>query len=120
FFRLSLLIPIIELFWSVATMVSVPFGLHSRCKPRSLPGVRFSPNKRVADTWADEVDMRSASGQNVRRRAEWGRFKSGARFDKFGKVSPHAGRADHRVGAAFSLNFRRPPRRWLLVSLASF
>jgi hypothetical protein len=37
------IIEIIELFWSVATIVSVPFALLMRCRPRSLPGVRPRP-----------------------------------------------------------------------------
>src|SRR5207248_9438380 len=40
---------IIELFWSVATMVSVPFGLLIRWRPRSLPGVRPRPSRRVTE-----------------------------------------------------------------------
>ena len=39
-FRALAAISIIELFWSRATIVSVPLGLLIRCKPRSLPGVR--------------------------------------------------------------------------------
>src|SRR5262245_58143190 len=46
---------IMELFWSVATMVSVPFGLLIRCSPRSLPGVRPRPYRRVTDVAFDIV-----------------------------------------------------------------
>ena len=44
---------IMELFWSVATMVSVPLGLLIRCNPRSLPGVRPRPNRRVIEVAVD-------------------------------------------------------------------
>src|SRR5262249_16165565 len=39
--------PIMELFWSSATMVSVPLALLMRCSPRSLPGVSWRPRSRV-------------------------------------------------------------------------
>src|SRR5262249_144981 len=45
--RLSLIIEIIELFWSIATMVRVPLGLLMRWRPRSLPGVKPRPKRRV-------------------------------------------------------------------------
>ena len=41
-------ISIIELFWSRASIVSVPFGLLIRCSPRSLPGVKPLPRSTVA------------------------------------------------------------------------
>jgi hypothetical protein len=45
FFKAFVAISIIELFWSSATMVSVPLALLIRCKPRSLPGVRPLPKR---------------------------------------------------------------------------
>src|SRR5689334_22424409 len=51
-----------ELFWSVATMVSVPLGLLIRCRPRSLPGVRPRPSSRVTETGLDMVRLRRSRG----------------------------------------------------------
>src|SRR5437763_1163209 len=46
---------IIELFWSRASMVSVPLGLLIRCRPRSFPGVNPLPSSTVAPRWRGVV-----------------------------------------------------------------
>src|SRR5687768_48597 len=50
---------IMELFWSVATMVSVPFRLLIRCKPRSLPGVSPRLRRRTTLYISAGFDIRS-------------------------------------------------------------
>src|SRR5437870_3522101 len=48
---------IMELFWSSATMVRVPLGLLIRWRPRSLPGDRFKPSRRVTPWVRGRSDM---------------------------------------------------------------
>src|SRR6185312_2797632 len=58
---------IMELFWSVATMVSVPFALLMRCRPRSLPGVRPRPKRRVTECDVDiEPKLQDKEGRKWR------------------------------------------------------
>ena len=99
---------IIELFWSVATIVIVPLALQRRCRPRNLPGVRPRPSRRVTLMGA-RSDMNGSLVTGVGR---FGWYVGGHLMDSAGPIKAGwsfvARRASEGMGAS-SADRHYPP-----------
>src|SRR6266536_4328156 len=111
---------IIELFWSVATMVSVPSGLPTRCSPRSLPGVRPRPRSRVTDSdirvltsTEDARGLRDILGARYRADRRRERMTAVRRAGREAPLKPRSGGGCVARGGAQRNPWRAWKKKWV-------